>query len=101
MSTVLTPSTHFEQIKDCVKVDDKGRVGLGKVYASKNYRIACSEQGDILLTPMAIIPEKEHWLYSNPEAYAMFKEGLEAARQGLVTPAIDYSMYADDVLEDD
>lgn len=41
------------------------------------------------------IPERDMWLYRNPQALAQFNRGLAEAASGLVSPAEDYNQYAD------
>ena len=63
MSVVLERDTVFEDIKDSIKADEKGRVILGRDAAGKNYRVSKSANGEILLTPVVVIPERDMWLY--------------------------------------
>ena len=43
------------------------------------FRVAVSDDGEIILTPIAEIPLRELWLHQNPQAMAMVKTGLEQA----------------------
>ncbi len=101
MPVVIERETVFEDIKDSVKADDKGRVILGRDFAHKSYRITRSADGEILLIPLVVIPERDMWLYKNPQALARFQQGLAEAATGKVTTGEDYSRYADDVIEDE
>ena len=101
MPVVLDRETAFEDLKDAVKADDKGRIILGRNFANKNFRVAISANGEILLIPVVVIPERDLWLYKNPQALAMFHQGLAEAASGQVTAGEDFSQYAHDVIEDE
>ena len=101
MPAVLERDTLFEDIKDSSKVDDKGRIILGRDFSGKNYRVSKSATGEILLTPVVVIPERDLWLYQNPEALAKFHQGLLEAAAGQTVVAEDFSQYADDEIEDE
>ena len=101
MSAVLERDTVFEEIKESIKADDKGRVILGREFSGKYFRMSKSANGDILLTPMVVMPERDMWLYRNPSALAMFHQGLAEAAAGQVIAGEDFSQYADDAIEDE
>ena len=101
MPAVLDRDTVFEEIKESIKADEKGRIILGRGFAGKQYRVSVSTNGEILLTPVVLIPERDMWLYKNPQALAMFHQGLAEAAAGKVTQAEDFSQYADDAIEDE
>ncbi len=96
MSFILERETAFEEFKDSVKADEKGRVILGRDFSGKNFRVSRSANGSILLTPVTVIPERDVWLYKNPQALALFHQGLAEAATGQVTVGEDFSRYADD-----
>lgn len=60
--------------------DQRGRVTLGKAYANKTV-IVEDRNGNIILKPAAVIPERELWLHKNPAAMNMVQQGLEQARR--------------------
>jgi hypothetical protein len=99
--TVISRDTVFEEIKESVKADEKGRVILGRDFSGKQFRVSTSADGDILLTPVVVIPERDMWLYRNPEALEMFHRGLADAAAGRVTAPEDFSKYADLPIEDE
>ena len=101
MSAILERDTVFEEIKQSVKTDDKGRIILGRDFSGKSYRVAVSADGEILLTPVVVMPERDMWLYKNPQALALFQQGLADAQAGRVTAAEDFSQYAADEIEDE
>ena len=90
----------FEDIKESIKADEKGRVLLGRDFSGKRYRISISANGEILLTPVVLMPERDVWLYKNPEALAMFHQGLAEAAASKVTAGEDFSRHASDEIED-
>ena len=101
MPGILERNTVFEDIKGSIKADSKGRVILGAEFSGKNYRVSKCATGEILLTPVATIPERDMWLYKNPHALAMFHQGLADAAAGKVSAGEDFSRYADDTIEDE
>ena len=101
MPSVLGNDTVFEEIKESVKADEKGRVILGRDFSGKHYRISVSAGGEILLTPVVVIPERDMWLYKSPQALAMFHQGLAEAAAGKITAGEDLSRYANDQIEDE
>ena len=100
MPAILERDTVFEDIKESIKADEKGRVMLGREFSGKHFRISVSANGEILLTPVVVIPERDLWLYKNPQALAMFHQGLAEAAAGKVTAGEDFSQYANDDTED-
>ena len=43
------------------------------------------EQGRLVLEPFVEIPERERWLYNNPEALAAVKQGIADSEAGRVS----------------
>lgn len=78
--------------------DSKGRVALGTANASKLWQVEEQPNGSILLTPMVAVPEREVWLYKNPEAQAMVQKGLEQSRAG---ETVYLGSFAEYLTEDD
>ena len=73
-------------------IDTKHIVTIGKVL-NKNittalrdkidsFDVFVSEDGDILLRPLASVPANEAWVYNNPKVINKIKKGLESARKG-------------------
>jgi hypothetical protein len=78
-----------------VKPDAKGRVSLGKLAEGVElFEVEKDGEGRIILTPQATIPQREAWLYRNPEALAGVKRGLEDAAAGRVSKGRDFSEFA-------
>ncbi|RYG38942.1 hypothetical protein EON81_02310 [bacterium] len=66
-------------------VDGSGRISLGRAKAGALYDALFQEDGTVVLTPMVAIPERELWLYKNPEAMASLDRGLAEAARGETT----------------
>lgn len=67
---------------DIRKLDKSGRLTLGKERAGEQYEVNEAEDGTIVLTPVAVIPKRELWLWQNAEALASVKRGLEQSARG-------------------
>lgn len=50
------------------------------------------DNGDILLTPVMVIPKRETWLLANPEAMEAVKKGLKEASEGKL---VDLGSFSD------
>ena len=68
--------------KEIRKLDNSGRLTLGKERAGEQYEVSEAKDGTIILTPVAVIPKRELWLWDNPEALASVKRGLEQSARG-------------------
>ena len=66
---------------DVKNTDGKGRVTLGSRFANRTVLVEETADGDVLIRPAKVIPEREAWLYENPKALAMVRRGLEQARK--------------------
>ncbi|ELR98944.1 hypothetical protein GLO73106DRAFT_00027870 [Gloeocapsa sp. PCC 73106] len=51
----------FSVIKEDLRADERGRISLGTQFGNRHYRVLMKSTGEVLLVPMAIIPER---LYS-------------------------------------
>ena len=61
--------------------DSKGRITLGEGFANRT--LIVEDRGDEIVLRLArVIPEKEAWLYENPEALAALRRGLAQAKAG-------------------
>mgnify|MGYP003338079312 CR=1 FL=1 len=85
----------FEDSKGYVNADSQGRLTLGVLAKNKTYTLSYNEVGQILLTPVAVIPEHEAWLYKNPEAYQAVLTGLAQAKEGDLHYMGSFAQYAD------
>ncbi|MGK7935385.1 MAG: hypothetical protein AB4206_06220 [Xenococcaceae cyanobacterium] len=100
--TANTPITslNFKEIKPSSRADDRGRLTLGTLAKRKNYRVMINESGQILLDPIANIPEKEIWLWKNKSARLSLKLGLEEAEAGETQDLGSFAEYADLDIDD-
>jgi hypothetical protein len=89
----------FKTFKEDIQADERGRISLGAQCGNKHYRVLVKSSGEILLVPMAMIPEKEAWVFQNAEARASLERGLSQARDGkLSTVSIpSYEKFADSI----
>lgn len=62
--------------------DSKGRVTLGRRFANKPVIIDPISDTEVKVSLARVIPEREMWLYQNPEARELLFRGLEQARAG-------------------
>jgi hypothetical protein len=60
--------------------DKKGRLTLGPDYADRDVTVEY-EAGRVIIERAVIIPEREAWLYQNPEALDRVRIGLAEARE--------------------
>ncbi len=77
-----------------VKADARGRITLGSIATSKNFTVHVADDGEIVLTPVVQIPEREAWFWKNPEYVAAAQRGLEDAAAGRVHEG-SFAQYAD------
>jgi hypothetical protein len=92
----------FALIKEDVQADERGRISLGAQCGNKHYRVMVKPNGEILLLPMAMIPESEAWLFRNPLVKASLERGLNDVREGRLS-TIDitsFSSFADSIPDD-
>ncbi|MFH1116422.1 MAG: hypothetical protein V1792_21115 [Pseudomonadota bacterium] len=85
------------------KVDSRGRINLGKEFANRTFFFEKIGKTELKLELAAVIPEKELWLYKNPEAKALLEIGLEQAKAGDFSaspPDLDADQVLVDQLED-
>jgi hypothetical protein len=75
---------NFRTVKGIVEPDSRGRLSIGAIAKGKSYRVQINDAGKILLDPVVAIPERELWLYRNPEAIASIQRGLQQIAAGEV-----------------
>jgi ABC-type proline/glycine betaine transport system substrate-binding protein len=78
--------------KKIIVADSRGRVALGVEAKGRIFSITVAADGEFTITPMAVMPEREAWLWRNPEDRASFDKGVQEAREGLGVP-MDFSQY--------
>ena len=62
--------------------DTKGRLTLGQEFANKTFIVTHQSETEILFTLARVIPQREAWLYENPEAKKRVSAGLQQAKAG-------------------
>jgi len=77
-----------------VQTDSKGRLTLGRAFASCYFIIEETEKGEFTLKKAAVIPESELWLHKNKKALHSVLQGLEEAKMNILEKnAIDLDLY--------
>ncbi|NES22756.1 MAG: hypothetical protein F6K41_28515 [Symploca sp. SIO3E6] len=85
----------FWLVKDSIQTDEQGCLNLELETKSTGYRIFTNNLGQILLDPVSNIPDREQWLWQNPEARASVQRGIQQAAKGEVHDLGDFSQYQD------
>lgn len=62
--------------------DAKGRVSLGKRFASRSVIVEDISETEVKISLARVIPEREMWLWENPQARDHVLLGLEQAARG-------------------
>jgi hypothetical protein len=86
-----------------VVADDRGRIAIGRVGVRRDdrYAIAVSDDGEILLTPLASVPKRELLVWENKELRMSLASALANSAAGNVTDLGDFTQYVDDDVDDD
>lgn len=84
----------FVDTKTAVSADERGRIALGSGTKDTIYKVSKNDIGQILLTPVVMVPAHELWLLNNPEAMASIQRGLAELAAGLGVP-MNFAQYAD------
>jgi hypothetical protein len=85
----------FQLIKESVSSDSRGRLSIGAVVKGKRYRVMVNDAGQILLDPVVAIPERELWLWQNPEAIASVQQGIQQAEAGDLHELESFAQFAE------
>jgi hypothetical protein len=87
MKTGIIKDAAFQRVAESVKPDAKKRVVLPKAQVREGvtYHIYSNSLGQIVLDPQVTIPVSEAWLFKNPEALALVRQGLKEAAKGRVS----------------
>jgi hypothetical protein len=84
-------------------IDEKGRLTLGKEYAGKHVVVE-KDETTIRLTVHRLVPEREAWLWANPEAIGLVEKGLDQVRRGELNDGPDLESafrFADSIPDDE
>jgi hypothetical protein len=65
------------------------------VVKGKRYRVMVNDAGQILLDPVVAIPERELWLWQNPEAIASVQQGIQQAEAGDLHELESFAQFAE------
>ncbi|MFH1115703.1 MAG: hypothetical protein V1792_17475 [Pseudomonadota bacterium] len=63
-------------------VDSKGRVSLGRRFANKPIIMEDLSDTEVRISMARVIPEREMWLWQDPEAKDMVLSALERLKRG-------------------
>lgn len=69
-----------------VRADRAGRIGLGKAVGGRLFQARALADGSILLVPARVIPEREAWLFENPQRLAALDVAMAEANAGTTAP---------------
>ncbi len=86
MGTVVK-DRDWKIVNDAMKPDAKRRVVLPSTVVGKGvmFHVYCNSKGQILLDPQVTIPLSEAWLFNNPVALGLVKQGLSDVAKGKVS----------------
>ncbi len=91
--------------KATVNMDDKQRICLTRVLSKderenfSSFRIY-RDKGKIVLEPVVLIPEKDHWIYKDRKALASLMKGIKDAEEGRLHGLGSFAKYAEEDEED-
>ena len=86
MVTIIK-DTDLTRIAGSVKPDTKKRIVLPDALVREGiiFHIYHNSIGQIILDPQVTIPASEAWLFNNPDALSLVRQGLSDAAQGRVS----------------
>lgn len=87
----------FRRVTESV-VDSRRRISLGKAGVTEDtrYEVSVSDDGDILLTPLATIPAREQWVWARPALVRSIQGGISEAERGELHDLGSFAQYLDD-----
>lgn len=87
----MTVDPIFEPVTE-VTADDRARIAFGRIGVHRNDRFLVSRRasGELLLTPMASIPQRELLVWENESVRNSLLRGLADAAAGRVSQRDDY-----------
>lgn len=87
----MTAEPVFEPIAE-VTADDRARIAFGRIGVRRNDRFLVSRRssGELLLTPMASIPQRELLVWENESVRNSLLRGLADVSAGRVSRRDDY-----------
>jgi hypothetical protein len=87
----MTADPVFEPVTEVI-ADDRARISFGRIGVHRNDRFLVSRRasGELLLTPMASIPQRELLVWENESVRNSLLRGLADAAAGRVSRRDDY-----------
>lgn len=83
MATAIIKNADFQLVTEFAQPDAKKRLSLGEALVGGTaFNIYRNALGQLLLDPVKAIPASEAWLFENPAALAMVKQGLKESAEG-------------------
>lgn len=83
-----------------VRLDERKRVGLGKIKQPfEDYEVYEASDGRLLLIPLVFIPAHEVWLHKNKSALESVQRGLRQSAQGKTVRKPSLAKHANDEIE--
>jgi hypothetical protein len=95
MLSQLNIDNGFEEVKERVAPDNKGRLSLGSLIVGKKFRVYKSSEGQILLDPVIDISQRELSSLADPEKLAAWQRAQKDLRQGNLEDIGSFSQYVD------
>jgi hypothetical protein len=89
----------LRQQKSTVTMDGKKRVCLSRVLSKSEQEIYNSfriyrDKGKIILEPVAVVPEKDHWIYKDKKALESLMKGIKDVEEGRLHDLGSFAKYA-------
>lgn len=87
--------------KATVSMDDKQRICLTRVLSKEerenfnSFRIY-RDKGKIVLEPVVLVPEKDHWIYKDRKALISLMKGIKDAEEGRLHDLGSFAQYAEE-----
>ncbi len=86
----LVPLPRKLYIEDMfLPIDSRKRISLSKVLGESKaafFEVSVTPEGDIVLKPMAAIPERERWAWERPGLIEGIKKGITDSKAGRAKP---------------
>ena len=84
-----------------VHMDNKQRICLTRMLTKEEREELGSfrmyrEGAKIILEPVVEVPQKDHWIYKNPKAFASLMKGIKDAEEGRLHDLGSFAEYADE-----
>jgi len=82
-------------------MDSKQRICINRALSKEERKIFSSfrisrEGAKIVLEPVAQVPEKDHWIYQDPQALKSLMKGIKDAEEGRIHDLGSFARYVTD-----